>query len=63
MQASNLDAELLERFYARLHCCRELRSGGPPRLWNFQKSAAYAEQQLRAARSYLLIKSREPDDA
>ena len=57
MQASKLDAELLERFYARLHRCRELRSGRPPRLWNFQKSAAYAEQQLRAARSYLLIKS------
>ncbi|MCA1707532.1 MAG: hypothetical protein LC808_31385 [Actinobacteria bacterium] len=28
--ASKLDAELLERFYARLHRCRELCSGRPP---------------------------------
>jgi hypothetical protein len=30
MLASKLDAELLERFYARLHRCRELCSGRPP---------------------------------
>ncbi len=29
MLASKLDAELLERFYARLHRCRELCSGRP----------------------------------
>ncbi len=30
MLASKLDAELLERFYARLHRCRELCAGRPP---------------------------------
>jgi integrase len=31
VQAGKLDAELLERFYARLHRCRELCSGRPPK--------------------------------
>jgi integrase len=30
MQAGRLDAELVERFYARLQKCRELHSGRPP---------------------------------
>ncbi|HEY6793220.1 MAG TPA: tyrosine-type recombinase/integrase [Kineosporiaceae bacterium] len=31
LQAGRLDAELLERFYARLHRCRDLCSGRPPK--------------------------------
>ena len=31
MQASRLDAELLERYYARLHRCRDLCRGRPPK--------------------------------
>jgi integrase len=31
LQAARLDAELLERFYARLHLCRDLCSGKPPK--------------------------------
>lgn len=31
LQAGKLDAEILERFYARLHTCRELCSGKPPK--------------------------------
>ena len=30
-QAARLDAELLERFYARLHRCRDLCGGRPPK--------------------------------
>jgi hypothetical protein len=31
MQVGRLDAELLERFYARLHRCREMCKGRPQR--------------------------------
>ena len=31
LQAGRLDAELLERFYARLHRCKEMCGGRPPR--------------------------------
>ncbi|MDN5854028.1 MAG: tyrosine-type recombinase/integrase [Actinomycetia bacterium] len=31
IQAAKLDAELLERFYARLHRCRQMCGGRPPR--------------------------------
>ena len=31
MQVSRVDAELLERFYARLHRCRDLCRNRPPK--------------------------------
>ena len=33
LQAGRLDAELLERFYARLHRCRDLCGNRPPGRW------------------------------